>query len=103
MIKSSQENLQAWESFHRDFEESKEKDKIIGYLLQPLEDTIRQKFLTSLTGQNSFNDVTRQLMALPVRLGGLGITNPSTDASSQYESSMMIAYSSHYGTIPRVF
>ena len=63
----------------------------IGYLLQPFEDTIRQKFLTSLTGQNSFNDVTRELMALPVQLGGLGITNPSTDASSQYESSMMIA------------
>ena len=38
----------------------------ISYLLQPLEDTIRQKFLTSLTGRYSFNDVTRELMALPV-------------------------------------
>ena len=29
-MESSQENLQAWESFQRDFEESKEKDKIEG-------------------------------------------------------------------------
>ena len=38
----------------------------IGDLLSPLEDVIRQKFLTSLTGQNAFNDITRELMALPV-------------------------------------
>ena len=30
MMESSQENLQAWESFQKDFEESKEKDKIEG-------------------------------------------------------------------------
>ena len=29
-MESSQEDLQAWESFQRDFEESKEKDKIEG-------------------------------------------------------------------------
>lgn len=43
----------------------------IGDLLTPLEAVIRQKFLTSLTGQNAFNDVTRKLLALPIRLGGL--------------------------------
>ena len=30
MMESSQENLQAWESFQKDFEESKEEDKIEG-------------------------------------------------------------------------
>ena len=34
----------------------------IGDLLSPLEDVIRWKFLTSLTRQNVFNDVTRELM-----------------------------------------
>ena len=62
----------------------------IGDLLSPLEDVIRQKFLTSLTGQNAFNDITRELMALPVRLGGLGITNPTADAASHHDASIKI-------------
>ena len=44
---------------------------------KPLEDAIRQQFLPSLTGQNPFSDADRNLMALPVRFGGLGIINPS--------------------------
>ena len=62
----------------------------IGDLFAPLEEVIRQKFLTSLTVQNAFNDVTRDLLALPVRLGGLGITNPSTDATAHHEASKKI-------------
>ena len=46
-------------------------------MFQPLEDAIRQQFLPSLTGQAAFSDADRDLMALPVRLGGLGIINPS--------------------------
>ena len=60
----------------------------IGDLLSPLEDIIRRKFLTSLTGQNAFNDMTRELFALPVQLGGLGITNPMADAPSHHDASM---------------
>ena len=62
----------------------------ISDLLQPLEDAIRQKFLTSLTGQNAFNDVTRELMALPVRLGVLGIINPTAEAPSHHDASTKI-------------
>ena len=43
---------------------------------KPLEDTIRQQFLPSLTGQNAFNDDERDLMTLPSCHGGLGIINP---------------------------
>jgi hypothetical protein len=50
----------------------------IGDLLTPLE-VIRLKFLPSLTGQNAFNDVTRELLALPIRLGGLGIASICTE------------------------
>ena len=62
----------------------------IGNLLQPLEEVIRRKFLPSLTGQNAFNDVTRDLLALPIRLGGLGIANPSSESSVQYATSKLI-------------
>ena len=53
----------------------------VGDLFSQLEEVIRWKFLTSLTGQNAFDDVTRELLALPVHLGGLGITNPSAVAA----------------------
>ena len=62
----------------------------IGDLFSPLEDVIRRKFLTSLTGQNDFNDITRELMALPVRQGGLGITNPRADTPSHHDASLKI-------------
>ena len=51
-------------------------------LFKPLEDTIRQQFLPSLTGQNAFNDSERDLMALPSHHGGLGIINPVTGICS---------------------
>ena len=55
--------------------------------LQPLEDVIRHKFLPSLTGQNAFNDDIRDLMALPVRHGGLGIINPTINNRYHHQSS----------------
>ena len=50
----------------------------------------RQKFLTSLTGQNAFNDATRELLALQVRLGGLGITDPSANTTAHHDASKKI-------------
>ena len=52
--------------------------------------TIRQHFLPSLTGQNPFNDQYRDLLALPARLGGLGITNPSKQTTSHFDASKKI-------------
>ena len=62
----------------------------IGDLLKPLEEVIRRQFLTSLTGQNAFNDITRELLAFPTRLGGLGIANPSAESTTHYETSKLI-------------
>ena len=56
-------------------------------LLQPLEDAIRQQFLPSLTGQVTFGDA---LMALPVRLGGLGVINPSRQSTAHNNMSKKI-------------
>ena len=41
----------------------------IGDLLCPLEEVIHTKLLPNLTGQCAFNDVERDLLSLPPRLG----------------------------------
>ena len=58
--------------------------------LAPLEAIIRTKFLPNLTGQPSFNDDKRRLLALPPRLGGLGIVNPQEHSSYQFSASTEI-------------
>ena len=58
--------------------------------LQPLEDVLRQVFLSALTGQSAPNDVTRDLLALPCRLGGMYIINPTTMFKRQYTASTEI-------------
>ena len=55
-------------------------------LLKPLEETIRKVFLPNLTGQVSFNDIMRDLLALPARLGGLGIFDPCKKSTRHYSS-----------------
>ena len=48
----------------------------ISDLFQPLEDAIHQEFILSLTVCPTCSKLTRDLLALPVRLGGLGLVNP---------------------------
>ena len=62
----------------------------VGHLLQPLEDAIRHKFIPALTGQCAPNDTEHELLALPVRLGGLGIINPVQLTSFQHTSSKKV-------------
>ena len=59
-------------------------------LFKPLEDAIRTIFLPSLTGQSPFNDTDRNMLALPTRLGGLGIINPSLMSSHHYTTSVNV-------------
>lgn len=49
----------------------------IGHLLQPPDTIIRTELISFLTRRPPPNNVTRDLFALPPRLGGLGLTNPS--------------------------
>ena len=65
----------------------------IGDLLKPVENAIRQLFLPSLTGQNAFNDADRDLMALPVRLGGIGIIDPCRQSTANNNASEKITAS----------
>ena len=46
--------------------------------LSPLEDTIRLTFIPAFSGHYAISDKERDLLSLPTRLGGLGITDPIT-------------------------
>ena len=53
------------------------------YLLKPLEDVIRRLLLPSISGQNALSDNERDLMALPARLGVLGIAERPISPSNR--------------------
>ena len=58
----------------------------ISSLLQPLEVVISSKFIPALTGR-LVSDDERALLALPIRLGGLGIVDPQTVSDSEFAAS----------------
>ena len=55
-------------------------------LLEPLERAISDVLIPSLTEHNC-SVAERKLLALPARMGGLGMTNPSESAESEYSAS----------------
>ena len=58
----------------------------ISPLLQPLEQNILSQFIPSLTGRPEPNEDERALLALPARLGGLEITNPTSSLAAYSQS-----------------
>ena len=60
-------------------------------VLKNLEQAIRTKFIPALTGQPPPGEQMRELLALPARLGGLGLTNPTSSAREQRNSSQQIS------------
>ena len=52
------------------------------HLFQPLEDVIREELIPAIVGRK-ISDMERKILALPVRLGGIGILNPTEMANSQ--------------------
>ena len=61
--------------------------KNIIHLFQPLEDTIRTKFIPVFCGRPAPNDELRNLLALPCRLGGINFVNPASTADQEYSTS----------------
>ena len=64
---------------------------ILDSLLGPLEACIHSILLPSLTGRAPPNDAVRDLLALPTRLGGLGIINPIKSSKAEFHASTMIS------------
>ena len=60
----------------------------IEHLFRPLEAVIREKLIPALVGRK-VSDAERRIFALPVRLGGMGIVNP-TNSSVEFSASTNI-------------
>ena len=60
------------------------------HLIKPLEDAIRTYLIPALTGRAPPNDVERDLLSLPCRLGGIGMCNPSKTAAFEYSLSQRV-------------
>ena len=58
----------------------------ISHLLQPLEDTLKSKLIPQLMGKEPPNNLERDLLALPARLGGMGIRNPVQSAQNEFQA-----------------
>ena len=63
----------------------------ISSLLSPLENIINQKLIPVITGHGLPTTNERDLKALPVRCGGLGLTNPSLSSDINYENSTRVS------------
>ena len=59
-------------------------------LLVPFEDAIRLHLIPALTGFDACSPILRDLLALPCRLGGMGIANPIDIADSQFDASVKV-------------
>ena len=62
----------------------------ISHLLQPLEDILRHQLIPNLTGRPPPNNSERDLLALPARLGGIGLNNPLNLSHVEYTASQKI-------------
>ena len=63
----------------------------VAQLFKPMEDVICTQFIPSLLGRPPPGDLERDLLALPVRLGGLGIINPTQLVDSHRYSRQLTA------------
>ena len=59
----------------------------IAELLEPLERAINEVLIPAVT-DHTVTKVERDLLGLPVRMGGLGFTDPVVTSSSEYEASI---------------
>ena len=59
-------------------------------LLQPLEDCIRNEFMVGILNGHICSDDERDLLALPPRMGGLGIINPAKMTEIEHSNSLKV-------------
>ena len=65
----------------------------IGDELSPLDDVLRSDLLPALIERPPPSDLEHALLALPARLGGLGIRIPSKAADGEFQSSLLVTSS----------
>ncbi|KAK2571515.1 hypothetical protein P5673_004120 [Acropora cervicornis] len=60
-----------------------------GHLFQSLEKVMREKLIPALVGRR-VSDIERRILALPVTLAGIGLSNPVLSADREYSASVSI-------------
>ena len=55
-----------------------------------IEDALRNYFIPAIIGESSVPDHLRQLIALPIRLGGMAVTTPHLNTESEYKVSRLL-------------
>ena len=55
----------------------------ISHLLPPIENVIREEFIISLFEGRTCNDEERQILSVTVKLGGMGVTNITSEIEYQ--------------------
>ena len=58
-------------------------------VFEPLENAIRDQLIPALVGRE-VSEAERQIVALPLRHGGLGLTDPRDTAKTEYKHSTQI-------------
>jgi len=58
-------------------------------LFEPLENAVRDKLIPAFAGRE-VSEAERQILALPLRHGGLGLTDPRETAKTEYKHSTQI-------------
>ena len=61
-----------------------------GPLLQPIEDAIHNSFIPAVMGRPPCSQVERKMLALPSKMGGLSLADPSFHANEEYEASKKV-------------
>ena len=61
----------------------------VAELLEPLERAVNEVLIQAVTN-HTVSKVERDLLGLPVRMGGLGFTDPVVTSSSEYEASIKV-------------
>ena len=58
--------------------------------LKQLDVIVRQQFVPNLTSRPPPSDLEMNLLSLPARLGGIGVTLPSTNSSDNFKASLEV-------------
>ena len=61
----------------------------ISHLFLPLEESIRDKLIPAIVGKQ-VSDLERRILALPVRMGGMGIENPVERSNEEFMTSSAV-------------
>ena len=59
----------------------------ISRFFEPLEEAIKDKFIPAITKKNNLTQGQRDLLSLPTRSAGMGISNPMIMADQAYSQS----------------